>query len=162
MMASDLLGGIIVETNVSSYTGSLFYSDEIVYSDDYDNDNWQPHWSRRQSVLNELSRIWVVGVAAGVIRMALATIHTVGHLFMSLLTFNKGHLYHAAKGGCEFLRGLIESLPYVGRKFARSYVEEGHWWMIKIYNPNKPDHLDLRECCWEGLKSHRPTAYVVA
>ncbi|MGD2170295.1 MAG: hypothetical protein PVI40_08660 [Chlamydiota bacterium] len=34
MRASDLLLGIVAETKTKSYTGSLFYSDKVVHSDD--------------------------------------------------------------------------------------------------------------------------------
>lgn len=162
MQISDLLSGAVVETKAKSLTGPLFYSDKIIYSEDRDDGNWQPQYCRQQSVLNELSRVWVVGIAAGVIRMALAIIHTTGHLFAALFTFDKGHLFHAAKGGCEFLRGFIESIPVIGRKFAQYYVNDGMWWMIKIYNPNKPDGLDLHANRWQEFKQLRPTGYVVA
>jgi hypothetical protein len=75
-------------------------------------------------------------------------------LLAALFTFEKGHLYHAAKGSCEFLRELIESLPFIGRKFACYCVIYGDWWIIKIYNPNKPG--------WEGVKPSLPTGYVIA
>lgn len=162
MLVSDLLRGIVVETRAESYTGSLFYSDKIIYSDYSDKDNWQQRQFITQPFLNELSKIWVIGIAAGVIRMALAAIHIVGHLFAALFTLDKGHLYHAAKGGCEFLRGFIESLPFIGRMFAQGYVQNGIWWMIKIYNPDKPDSLDLEQDRWQDFRSFRPTGYILA
>jgi hypothetical protein len=161
--AVDLLQGIVVETKTKSFLGPLFYSDKkcynemgVLYGANYLNT------FTHQSTLNELSRIYVIGIAAGVTRMALATIHTLGHLFAAAITFDKGHCFHAAKGACEFLRGLIEAIPIAGRIFANHYVEDGYWWMIKIYNPNAPDSLDISQSQWSQFKVARPTGYVVA
>ncbi len=115
-----------------------------------------------QPLLNDMSKISVVGIFAGITRVALAAIHTVGHLFAALFTFNQGHLYHAAKGGCEMLKGTIEAIPFVGRKFARAYTEHGLWWIIKIYNPENPDSLDLNQGLWKNFKQERPNGYVFA
>lgn len=145
----DLTRGIVVETTTETWTGKLFYSDRIVY------ENYFPN----QSTLNELTTIIVIGIAAGIARMALAIIHSIGHLFAALITWNKGHLIHAAKGGCEFLRGFIEAIPFLGRVFSLYYNSKGYWWMIKIYNPNHPDSLDKWTDNWKTLKENRPTGY---
>jgi hypothetical protein len=150
----DLARGIVVETNTRSWTGPLFYSDKA-YSE-------EPSFYFTQHPLNEGAKIPVIGIAAGITRMALATIHTLGHLFVAVVKLDKGHLYHAAKGGCEFLRGFIEAIPFAGRSFARYYYEHGYWWIIKIYNPDFPDSLDRHENLWSGLKKGRPTGYVMA
>jgi hypothetical protein len=94
--------------------------------------------------------------------MALAVIHSIGHLFAAILTLDKGHCYHAGKGGCEFLRGAIEATPFLGRRFANTYYENGLWWMLKIYNPNRPDSLDRHTGKWSHLKEVRPGGYIVA
>lgn len=152
----ELSRGIVVETKTTSFLGSLMYSERR-----YPNPQ-EPVTFSLQPMLNDLSRISVVGIFAGITRVALAAIHTVGHLFAALFTFNQGHLYHAAKGGCEMLKGLIETLPFVGRKFARLYTGNGVWWMIKIYNPEKPDSLDLHVGLWKTFKQLRPNNYVLA
>ncbi|NGX60531.1 MAG: hypothetical protein KR126chlam3_01707 [Chlamydiae bacterium] len=148
----DLCKGIVVETRTQSWTGPYFYSDKEHTGIDYYNG----------PLLNELSRVFIIGIAAGITRMALAVIHCVGHLFMAVVTLSKGHSFHVAKGGCEFLRGLIEAIPFAGRKFANLYFEHGEWWIIKIYNPDDPDSLDRYADHWKGLRKNRPTAYVQA
>lgn len=155
---NSLLNGIVVETTVQSYTGNILYSDfsEIPGSDNSKNKN---------SLLNKCAKIPFVGIAAGIVRMALGIIHTLGHLFAALVTCKKGHLYHAAKGLCEILRGSIEAIPVAGRIFANLYTpaqiqylyqpgwEEGRrtWWMIKMYNPEKPDGLDAYMHNWANF-----------
>ncbi len=151
---ANTLQGIVVETRTESLTGKLFYSDRM-------HDEFQSIYPQHP-LLNSLSKIYFIGMAAGVIRMALAAIHTVGHLLAAALTWDKGHCYHAAKGGCEFLRGLIEAIPVAGRIFARWYNQNGDWWIIKIYNPDKPDTLDKYAEYWSGIKANRPEAYITA
>ena len=139
MKLSALLHGIVVETTVPSPTGNILYSDYATVN------------GQKDSLLNKCAKIPFVGIVAGIARMALGILHTLGHLFAALVTLNKGHLYHAAKGACEILRGGIEALPIIGRIFANTYNSQGtpweedgvrSWWMIKIYNPEKPDGLD--------------------
>lgn len=157
MYISNLLQGIVVETKTKSWTGPYFYSDKI-------------HWEHEighsaiesQPQLNELAKTSVIGIAAGAIRMILAIIHNTGHLLAAVVTFDKGHLVHIGKGSCEFLRGLIEAIPFAGRKFAREYNVSGEWWIIKIYNPDSPDSLDHYADNWRTLRQNRPDAYVVA
>lgn len=155
----DLLSGIVIETRTKSWLGPYFYSDQIYDTRDIDDPSrtWADGY---QSPLNELSRVSVIGIAAGIARMALAVIHTLGHLLAAPLTLNFGHFYHAAKGGAEFLRGAIEAIPFVGRWFAGWFVVNGRWWMIKIYNPESPDSLDRASNLWRSLKELRPTGYV--
>lgn len=152
-LINDLMQGIVVETNVPALMGSWFYSDRM-----YDP---TPTSIEIQTPLNKLSTVKIIGIAAGITRMALAVIHSIGHLFAALITFKKGHAWHAAKGACEFLRGFIEAIPFIGRRFANFYYREGDWWIIKIYNPEKPDTLDEYADNWSSLKTNRPTAYFV-
>lgn len=159
---SELLKGIVVETRTQAGPTECFlYSDKYYRDEDPRNDNVTVVCTP-SDVLICLSTIPILGIAAGVTRMALAVIHSLGHLFAALVTFDKGHCVHAAKGGCEFLRGLIEATPIVGRQFARNYVAHGDWWMIKIYNPDYPDTLDRHMGNWVRLRQTRPNAYVVA
>ncbi len=152
----DLLQGIVVETKTKSFSGAFLYSDKIHY------DEHNIVTIEHQPWLNELAKIPVIGIAAGVTRMALALIHTVGHLLAAVVTFDKGHLIHAAKGGCEFLRGFIEAIPIAGRYFANNYYRDGEWWIIKIYNPDAPDSLDRYAGNWQHFKQERPSGYSVA
>ena len=116
------------------------------------------------STLNQGARMPVVGILAGIARMALAIIHTVGHLFAAAATLEKGHLYHALKGCCEFVRGMIEAIPIVGRVFSYYYsspkVSQADsqenirsWWIIKMYHPKHPDPLDMVMQGWGLLRN---------
>ncbi len=152
----DLLRGIVVETKTQSWTGGLINSDRACPEERHDTA------FPNKNHMNEWASIPVLGIAAGITRMALSVIHTIGHLFAALVTWDKGHLFHAAKGGCEFLRGFIESIPIAGRLFVNHYDEGGLWWIIKIYNPDHPDSLDRFTDHWAGLKQLRPSGYVLA
>jgi len=81
----------ILETQVASFTGEWLYSDFSTHCSDggYDKD----------TKLNCLVRLPLLGIMGGVIRISLGIIHTLGHLVVALFTMDKGHLYHAAKGG---------------------------------------------------------------
>jgi hypothetical protein len=147
-----LLHGMVIETDVESLTGNYLYSDFATGKGEKD------------STLNSMVQFPVVGIAAGVARVALGIVHTLGHLFAALLTLKKGHLFHASKGACEILRGAIETIPIIGRIFANLFnstiacddLDEGNrsWWMIKIYNPNKPDGLDKWMDNWSNFPSY--------
>lgn len=99
-----------------------------------------------------LAKLPVVGIAAGVGRFVVALFHTIGHLFAALFTKNKGHLAHSLKGCCEMGKGLIESLPIIGRLFGMSQLPsplplETHeyfasFFIVKLYNPKKIDAVD--------------------
>jgi hypothetical protein len=146
---------VVVETTIESWTGPFLYSD-------YSTENGQadyPRFYAQDSLLNKAVRLPFVGIFAGITRVALGIIHSFGHLIAASLTFKKGHLFHALKGGCETVRGLIEFLPIIGRLFAYSMStfsleEDGEgrrWWMMKIFNPRKIDGID----CWEGQVERR-------
>ncbi len=90
----------------------------------------------------------------GVTRIALAVFHIVSHTFAAVLYREHGHFYHVAKGGAELIRGIIETLPIIGRLFvwnfdarltvnscARQKINY-NWFMVKINNPEKPDFID--------------------
>lgn len=152
-VAFNLLQGIVAETSTGSWSGYLLYSDPF----------YRENGSiKTQPFLNKMATKNVIGIAVGIFRMALAIIHAVGHLFVALVTFNKGHVFHAAKGGCEFLKGFIEAIPFIGRAFAHIYYDNGVlWWMIKIYNPEQPDAVDKMRHEWESFREYRPSAYFV-
>lgn len=151
MILSALLIGIVVENNTPSFTGKYLYSDFAI----------ENGVTLKNSMLNHLSQVPFIGILAGVMRIALGIIHSIGHLFAYLLSLNKGHLYHVAKGGCEILRGGIESIPLIGRIFSWLYIFPSRnarcWWMIKLYNPNSPDGLDrfMRNwASWQFYNNH--------
>jgi hypothetical protein len=154
----DLLQGIVIETKTTSLTGSLLYSDAIDYEDALNCRGFK----RKQPPLNNLANYPIIGIVAGIARMALAVIHSLGHLLAAIVTCDKGHLIHAAKGGCEFLRGFIEAIPIAGRLFSNYYNDAGDWWIIKIYNPDAPDAVDRHADNWEYLKHVRPSGYCIA
>lgn len=161
-MANYFLGlmhGMVFETTTESLTGDYLYSD---FATKYGA-------AEKDTTLNTLVKIPFIGNVAGICRVALGIIHTIGHLIAALVTWDKGHLFHAAKGCCEIIRGLIETLPIIGRIFANLYNSrpvwdpqgEGarSWWMIKIYNPNKPDGLDVWMNNWNPFP---PAFYIKA
>lgn len=143
-----LLNGLVIETDVTSLTGPCLYSDFATSNTDASRN--------KDTVLNALTPFPIIGIAAGVTRVALAIIHIIGHLLAALFLLKKGHLYHAAKGVCEIFRGVIETIPLVGRLFSLCYVcpcvgSTRSWWMIKIYNPQAPDGLDRYMNNWQGF-----------
>ena len=202
LTVSGLLRGYVVESTAKSWTAPYLYSDSsigIPYFAAYEKVNGAPVPNREtpsknvtltqeQAIdlakqyekiptLNSLAKLPFIGIVAGVSRMALAVIHSIGHGVAYLITKDKGHLYHAAKGGCEFLRGLIEALPIIGRIFANLYAPKAihyskyemldwdnntslggdrTWWMIKMYDPNSPDNLDRWTNDWSGYPEHYP------
>lgn len=142
-----LLNGMVIETTAESWTGPYLYSDFATGK------------AEKNNTLNTCTKIPFIGIVAGLTRIALGIIHTIGHLAVALCKQNKGHLCHAAKGTCEMLRGVIETTPIIGRIFANFYssrpihdpLNEGHrsWWMIKIYHPHRPDGLDAWMNNWQ-------------
>jgi hypothetical protein len=156
MTVSALLIGMVVENRTPSWTGQYLYSDFAM----------QDGVVQKNSMLNNLSQIPFVGILAGIGRMALGIIHSIGHLFAYLLKQDKGHLYHAAKGGCEILRGGIEAIPVIGRIFSWLYMipssDTRCWWMLKMYNPDSPDGLDRFMNQWNDWKVKAPQLYVRA
>ncbi|KKK67694.1 hypothetical protein LCGC14_2951500 [marine sediment metagenome] len=152
---SDLLQGIVIETKLPSWSGKILYSDtehdllgrlQVEYSD-----------------LDHIASVPIVGVVAGITRVALAVLHMVNHTFALIFTLDSRHCIHLAKGGCEFLKGLIQSIPIAGHLFTRSWMKnKGEWWIIKIYNPNDSDTLDAHANFWRQLKQNRPNAYIIA
>jgi hypothetical protein len=156
MAVSALLVGVVVENRTPSCTGSYLYSD-FVRKDGI---------IQKNSLLNNLSQIPFVGILAGIARIALGIIHTLGHLLTYLIEQDRGHLYHAAKGGCEILRGGIEAIPLIGRIFAWAFMAPFKdircWWMLKMYNPDSPDGLDCYMEKWDHWKRDNPQLYVKA
>lgn len=150
------LSQFVVETQANSWTGYYLYSDFLYRQDQQ---------ASVDSTLNKCARIPVIGILAGIARMALAIIHTIGHLFAAAFTLEKGHLYHALKGCCEFIRGMIEATPIVGRVFSYYYSSPSKaqqadnqenirsWWIIKMYNPHNPDPLDRVMQGWGILRN---------
>ena len=126
-------------------------------------------------ILNRIIRIPAIGVVAAICKFALCILHILGHLLAALITQKRGHLYHTVKGTCEALRSSIEIIPFIGRIFTWTYsfspnpniyyvhqnkkIEEkifynentSHWWMMKIYNQQKPDLIDKHNNLWNGL-----------
>lgn len=132
--------GVVVKTNITSFTGKYLYSDEA---------------PGMENELNSMARMSIAGIAAGISRCIMGIFHTIGHLFAALVTWKMGHLFHALKGSCEALRGIIEAIPLIGRVFAigcgQGFPWSGNyhsWWMIKIYNTERPDNLDKHREYW--------------
>lgn len=158
---SNLANGIVVENTLHSWTGDLLYSDTGY-------DQFQSIYPQN-SVLDHLASKPFIGILGGIIRVALAAFHILVHTLSLIFTFDFRHFMHIAKGGCELLKGIIQSIPIIGHWFSHSWLHEwkGAWWMIKIYNPNKPDSLDEysrnfdpHQDYWNALKTSRPSAYI--
>lgn len=143
----------IFTTKVQSWTGKMIYSDTYA--------EISTHNQLRKCkvpLLNRLAAYPIIGIVAGIIRIALSIIHIIGHLAAALLAKDKkGHLYHVIKGGAELLRGVIEATPILGRIFVWKYdvpkpfyyTKTRHrgertyaFFLIKMYNPDKPDDID--------------------
>lgn len=162
-MLCNLVRGVVIENTLHSWTGDLLYSDTgyeemcSVYP--------------QHSLLDYLASKHLIGVVGGVIRVALAALHVLGHTLAFPITLDTRHFAHIAKGSSELLKGIIQSIPIIGSYFSRAWINDwkGSWWMIKIYNPNHPDSLDnfsrdhdeTKEC-WGYFKQTRPEAYFVS
>lgn len=143
-MTCKSIYGIVVESNTKSWTGPYLYSDYAVLGGVI----------RKNTKLNELVKNPVLGNFAGIARIALGIIHTIGHLFAFLFSFNRGHLFHSLKGICEIVRGVIETIPIVGQLFSYRLMPEfdgSSWWLIKIYNPMNLDGLDIVRHYWLAI-----------
>jgi hypothetical protein len=164
----NLFGAFVVQTDVNSITAPYLYSD-YCYKVEPNKDPLI-----QDPLLNQWARVPLIGIIAGVARKALAFVHIAGHLTCAVITRDKGHLYHAMKGGCEFVRGHIESLFLIGRIFAwtyscppnywnkEHYTGTQSWWFLKIYNPNSPDDLDRYNHYWKDFAKTSPTALITA
>ncbi len=156
---SDLLKGIVIETKLSSWSGKILYSDTVHHAEHYEDHSLMVQYSD----LDYIASVPIVGVAAGITRVALAVLHMLNHTLALIFTFDSRHCIHLAKGGCEFLKGLIQSIPIAGHLFTRSWMKNnGEWWIMKIYNPDEPDTLDKHAILWQTLKRTRPSAYIIA
>ena len=166
----------IYRTDIESLTGPYFYSDQAfgiqkfldidrTIGQDYQVFKYIGSYTEIQDpALNKLARIPLLGIVAGIGRIALGVIHILGHLLAAPFAREQGNLGHAAKGGCEILRGVIESIPIIGRIFANTYSPDphtaksrlgiscsGNYLIMKIYNPSRPDTLDKYSNNWNPL-----------
>ncbi len=150
--------GFVVATDVESFTGPYLYSDYAFYI------SASTTQGREQTtILNEISKAPFIGILAAITRIALAIVHIIVHSIQGLVSQEKGHFYHAAKGVCEIYRGLIDAIPIFGRIYSvckyssisgdtdnRGILD--HWTIMKIYNPNKPDLVDEVNNFWRDPK----------
>ncbi len=166
----------IYRTNITSLTGPYFYSDQAFGIQKFLDIDLTITRSREEfkhigsydkiqdPALNKLARIPLLGLVAGIVRIALGVIHILGHLLAAPFAREQGNLGHAAKGGCEILRGVIESIPIIGRIFANTYSPDphtaksrlgiscsGNYFIMKIYNASRPDTLDQYSNNWNPL-----------
>jgi hypothetical protein len=137
------------ETGCESLTGKILYSDSYAEKSYEEPIEIMP-------LLNTCAAVPFLGIIVGVARIALAILHIIGHLLATAIFSDRGHLFHAAKGGAELLRGIIEALPIVGRLFVwyhdtrirtcfafSSRTISYSCFIVKIYNPENPDPIDL-------------------
>lgn len=157
----------IYRTNITSLTGPYFYSDQAFGIQKFLDIDLTITRGREEfkhigsyteiqdPALNKLARIPLLGIVAGIGRIALGVIHILGHLLAAPFAREQGNLGHAAKGGCEIVRGGIESIPIIGRIFVNTYSPDSHtaksigriscsgnYFMMNIYNASRPDTLD--------------------
>ncbi len=154
----------VLSSTCSSFTGKFLYSDTYAKVSGWvDGSIEDCIIEEKTSTLNKLAAIPFIGSVSGALRVCLACIHMVGHLFAALLFQNWGHIAHVVKGGAELLRGVIEVIPVVGNIFSIFYnqpnflligqqsscqgghVEAYSFFLVKIRNPNKLDQIDC-EC----------------
>lgn len=143
-----LCQGVIVQSTTESITGPYLYShNRHMNGEDCDYLlNVTPQKKEDveyETFLNKFTKVPILGSIGGIVRIALSVFHTMGHACAYAITGDKGHKYHAIAGLCHLLRGLIETTPVIGQIFANTYGSGSRsWWMIKMYNPNKPDNFD--------------------
>lgn len=164
-MIDNLLQGIVIENTLPlTWTGELLYSDK-------DYDYLGKNIITGKMMIEEsypfsdyLAMIPIIGIAAGITRIAFAALHMLNHSLAFVFSLDRRHFAHLAKGLCELFKAAIQSTPIIGNIFAYLWVckLKGFWWMIKIYNPNSPDSLDIHADYWRSLKQNRPTAYITA
>lgn len=135
-----------LKTDCKSRTGLYLYSDQ-----------WFKWCGCGETpALNAFAQVPIIGMLSGWARCLLALVHITIHLISALFTGRMGHLAHAAKGVAEFLRGLLEATPFIGRFFSNLYngriLTPTHtcasdpyhcnFFLVKLYNPNEPDFID--------------------
>jgi hypothetical protein len=151
---------MFLETKCKSYTG------QIIYSDCYREERGtlaSEGVVQQIPYLNQLAGVPFIGCLAGLTRMVISIIHCLGHLILAAIYRDKGHLYHAAKGAAEALRGLIEAIPLVGRIFVWAHDPSGmrkafmlcgghapspvqrSFFLIQITDPSSRDLIDRAE-----------------
>jgi hypothetical protein len=161
----------ILKTNCGSLTGNLLYSDTYAKTKGLYDSGPSIYV---MPTLNTLAAIPLLGPLAGILRVALAIIHMIGHTVAALIFWNTGHFCHVAKGGTELLRGVIEMIPIVGRLFAWFYDARApliptsqsstkysySWFILKISNPFLCDEID-RYLMDQGMLSNRHSNQII-
>ncbi len=130
----------VFETTCKSLTGYFLYSD--TYSKIPPREKLQKPIERQVPLLSRWAAIPVIGILAGITRIALAKIHIVGHLLAAALFWDKGHLMHALKGAVEGVRGVIESTWVVGRIFVWLY-DAPHLYRFDAYCRFQNNHAPI-------------------
>lgn len=152
------------QCRTESFTGRLLYSDYYAEVESHDSVG-------RITFLSRIATIPFLGIAAGVMRVALAMLHGIIHSCKMIFSHGrrKDHLVHVIKGAAEALRGVFEAVPIVGRLFAiwmtpigtlssflcygcpgcRGWKRSYSVFLIKLYHPEKLDEIDKR--CTRGF-----------
>ena len=155
---------MFLQVNTGSWTGKFLYSDCYnvrIPEGKYEGSEGIPYpedfsfHKPEIPFLNRFANVPVFGRLAGVCRVALAIIHSLGHLFAALCTQNKDHLKHAVKGGTELLRGMIEMIPVIGLLFSwvvnatfdlrpnhSTYSYSNTFFLVKLTNQSQLDKID--------------------
>lgn len=147
---------LFLKSRRESLTGKLLYSDTYIQFPKADS---QEKMKMQMPLLNKLAAMPFIGHFSGIFRSLFAVVHIAVHLVLALFYWEREHLAHVVKGCAEFVRGIIETLPFVGRLFAWTYgppafplkflnskraksEEEARCFLVKITNPDKLDKLD--------------------
>lgn len=109
-----MIAPAVYQTPIKSFSGQYLYSDQSWSNQPSVQDPKILQLNVQTTTLNKIAAMPIFGFFAGVTRLVLSILHTLGHLFLAAKTRDHGHLYHALKGCCEMLHGLIEMIPIVG------------------------------------------------
>jgi hypothetical protein len=134
---------MFVASSCNSWTGKYLYSDSIVQMN-CECGLTNPYDDTGVSSLNKLVRTPIVGRLAGISRIALAIIHIIGHTLAGIITQNRDHFIHVAKGCLELVRAAIESTPILGLIFSIKY--DGHFEFFPSHGSRSVYFDDFHTC----------------
>lgn len=109
---------LVLQTNVKSFTGNFIYSDRSWSIDPKPNSTDFELKVHKTTLLNQVACMPCMSLISGIVRVVTAIFHTLAHLTLAAIYRNKEHCYHALKGCCTILEGLIEIVPIAGLVYA--------------------------------------------
>jgi len=121
---------LILQTNITSYSGNFIYSDRSWSIDPKPKTTDFELKVHKTTLLNQVACMPCFSLFSSIVRIVAAVFHTLAHLTLAAIYRNKEHCYHALKGCCTILEGLIEMTPIAGLVYV--------W---KTSPPSGPDSL---------------------